>query len=289
MFALAEKDAIEQKVVEQNIIEEPVDVDAQAGLFGIMTKPAGACSDTAFIIINAGLLHRVGPLRLYVDIARCIAEYGFPSIRLDQSGKGDSDARRGIPLAEATIADVTAAAEHLKRETGATRFVVGGLCSGADDALLIASEIAGLRGLFMFDGYSPKTMRYYLRFYGSRLFSARAWLTSTRSVLGSSAATGKGTGSLRNWSTRSEMIKRYRNLVDQGIEILAIYTRGARRFYNYESQLTATLSHEQAHTLLTEQYYPDASHLFHVSRHRQEAVQGLAEWARRSFGSEPDS
>jgi len=288
MFALAGKDAIEQDAVEQIIIEEPIDVDAHAGLFGIMTRPVGVSSDTAFIFINSGLLHRVGPLRLYVDIARQMAEHGFASIRLDQSGKGDSDARPGVPLAEATIADVTAAAASLERETGAKHFVVGGLCSGADDALQIAAQISGLRGLFMFDGYAPKTLRYYLRFYGSRLFSARAWLTSTRSMLGVTAGTGKGTGNLRNWSTRAEMIELYRTLIEQGVNILAIYTRGARKFYNYESQLTATLDHAQAHTLVTERHYPDASHLFHLTKHRREAVHGFVEWATQSFGSEPD-
>ena len=282
MSAVAEKDATEHELIEQ-----PVDVDAHAGLFGILTKPTRATSDTGFIIINAGLLHRVGPFRLYVDIARRIAACGFPSIRLDQSGKGDSNARRGVPLTETTIADVTAAAAYLERETGTRRFVAGGLCSGGDDALQAASDIAGLRGLFMFDGYAPKTLRYYVRRYGPKLFSVQAWLKHLRSNSGEATAE-QDIVNLRNWATRAEMMGQYRALVEQGIKILAVFTSGSSGFYNYPSQLTATLGHANAHTLVTERYYPEACHLFPVTEHRRDVVEEFAEWADRSFDSIPD-
>ncbi len=76
-------------------------------------------------------------------------------------------------------------------------------------------------------------------------------------------------------------------MLDEGIKILAIYTSGSRSFYNYASQLTTTLGHARTRTLLTERHYPKASHLFHVTEHRREAVNGIAEWAEQSFGCAP--
>ncbi len=281
MVAISEKD-----VTQQGIIELPVDVDAHAGLFGIMTRPAQASSDTAFIFLNSGLLHRIGPFRLYVDIARHIAELGFPSIRLDQSGKGDSDALPGMPPSEAKIANVTAATALLEREAGAARFVVGGLCSGADDALQVASEIPGLSGLFLFDGYSPRTARFYLCRYGPKLLSAQAWLKRIRSISTDTVDSDQDIGNLRNWSSRSEMISKYRALLEQDIRILAVFTSGACMLYNYAFQLADSLGHERAHTLVTENFYPDATHLFPISEHRRRAVNGFAEWTERSFAND---
>ena len=288
MFALAEEDIAvceseQQQSREQRIREEPIDVDRESGLFGMLTRPTGQCRNTAFVIINSGLLHRVGPFRLYVDIARRLAESGFASIRLDQSGKGDSDARPGIRSAQAAITDVTAAARNLEQKTGASRIVVGGLCSGADDALQIAAEVPGIAGLFMFDGYAPRTLRFYLRFYGSSLLSARSMLTGIRSVLGTTGKTDRSSGNLRNWSSRTEMLDLYRTLIDREVSILSINTSGSRRYYNYVSQLASTIGSLQASSLVTERYYPEASHLFHFKEHRNKAVSNIVDWANQSF------
>ena len=276
----------EKPVTKRDVVELPVDVDMPAGLFGIMTRPAESGRDTGFIFLNAGLLHRVGPFRLYVDLARRIAESGFPSIRLDQSGKGDSDALPGTPLAEATIANVVAATAFLKRESGATRFVIGGLCSGADDSLQIALQIPGLGGLFMFDGYAPRSARYYLRRYGPKLFSIQPWLRRLRSISARTEASELDIGNLRNWTSRSEMIGQYRALLGHDIRILAVFTSGAGGYYNYASQLAGSLG--RPHGLLTESYYPDATHLFPISEHRHEVINEFTHWAERSFAGDAD-
>jgi hypothetical protein len=267
--------------VSDDVVERPIDVDPRAGLFGILTHSSHAARTTGFIIVNSGLLHRVGPFRLYVEIARRIADSGFPSIRLDQSGKGDSDSRPGVSLAAAATADVSAAAACLARETGVTRFVVGGLCSGADDALLVGSAIVGLSGLFMFDGYAPRTARYYLERFGPKLFSARAWLRRARVTVAD--VEGGNAVNLRNWGPRAQMIARYRALLGQQVRILAIFTSQANHSYNFVSQLSTTVGRSYARDLLTEHYYPEATHLFPVTEHRRNAVNGFANWAERFF------
>ncbi len=67
-------------------------------LFGILTTPdenvrvAGA---PIALILNAGIVHRIGPFRLHVDIARRLASKGYSTLRLDLSGLGDSAPRTG--------------------------------------------------------------------------------------------------------------------------------------------------------------------------------------------------
>jgi hypothetical protein len=279
----------------EKVIEQPVDIGGRGRLFGIMARPVGPVQSTGFVFLNSGLLHRVGPFRLYVDLARRIADSGFPSIRLDQSGKGDSAAAQGIPLREATVKDVTAAADHLKRETGVTSLVVGGLCSGADDALQVAAQISGLSGVFLFDGYAPRTARYFVQHFVPRLLPHRVLrkgLRTLRNRLRASsgdAVAANDAVSLRNWSTRRDMIEIYRGLVDQRIKILAMFTSQAYRQYNYVSQLTEALGRKQAHSLVTERYYPSATHLFPVTQHRRSAVTDFAEWVERSFDSREES
>jgi pimeloyl-ACP methyl ester carboxylesterase len=262
--------------------EYPVDVDPRTGLFGILTKPAHCTRKVGFIIINSGLLHRVGPFRLYVDIARNLAAEGYPSIRLDQPGKGDSDATPGVALADATVASIIATAQSLTAETGVEQFVVGGLCSGADDVLEVAGKLSGLCGLVLFDGYAPRTARYYVNRYSPKVLSLQSWLKHLGLGAERPSVSGKTT-SLRNWSARSEMIARYRTALDSEIRILAVFTSGAGRFYNYVSQLTVTLGHPQGSRLISEHYVPEATHLFPVSAHRREVIERVVRWACDEF------
>ena len=42
------------------------------------------------VLLNAGIVHRVGPNRMHVLLARALAAAGIPSLRFDMSGIGDS-------------------------------------------------------------------------------------------------------------------------------------------------------------------------------------------------------
>jgi alpha/beta superfamily hydrolase len=61
-------------------------------LIGVITEPDTPAQDNRPIIIlsNAGLIHRIGPNRIYVKLARLLAEDGYCVLRFDLSGVGDS-------------------------------------------------------------------------------------------------------------------------------------------------------------------------------------------------------
>lgn len=103
-------------------------------LVGIVTHPEAnpAAALPAVILLNSGFLHRVGPGRLYVKLARTLAARGFLVLRFDLSGIGDSrSSDEASAHDERAIAELGEAMGYLRDKFGADRFVLSGICSGA--------------------------------------------------------------------------------------------------------------------------------------------------------------
>ena len=104
-------------------------------LAGIIAAPARGYIDTArpaLIILNAGLVHRVGPNRLHVKVARCLAERGLVSVRFDFSGIGESLPRPDhMPYTLSAVLEVREVMDAITEHTGIRSFCLMGLSSGA--------------------------------------------------------------------------------------------------------------------------------------------------------------
>lgn len=123
-------------------------------LFGILTFPKdGRPTRPPIILANAGAVHRIGSNRLYVTAARAWAERGFPVLRLDIGGLGDSPAFEGMAENETyssrAVPDIGEAAAALREEFGSSGVIVGGLCSGAHASFHAALELDGIAGIVM--------------------------------------------------------------------------------------------------------------------------------------------
>ncbi|HLL20920.1 MAG TPA: hypothetical protein VK427_02265, partial [Kofleriaceae bacterium] len=112
-------------------------------LVGIVSQPPRAAA-TAITILNAGVLHRIGPHRLHVVLARRFAECGFTALRLDLGGIGDSVASSNAPtFRESAVNDTRLALSGLSER----RHVLFGVCAGADNALataLVDDRVGGI-------------------------------------------------------------------------------------------------------------------------------------------------
>ncbi|CAN5508162.1 hypothetical protein BH11MYX1_BH11MYX1_06620 [soil metagenome] len=96
----------------------------------------------AVILANAGAVYRIGPNRLYVELARTLAAAGDTLVlRADLSGLGDSQPRAGhaenAVYGDHAIADLGALAAWARRQW-AREVAVVGLCSGAYHAIKAA-------------------------------------------------------------------------------------------------------------------------------------------------------
>ncbi len=128
--------------------EEVVRFGKNRSLVGILTPPDGAPLGVGLLLLNAGIVHHVGLQRLYVELARRLAHDGIATLRFDFSGVGDSDYRTdGVPFVAAALDETRRAMSVFERETGVSRFLLAGLCSGAVIAFRTALEDERPRGV----------------------------------------------------------------------------------------------------------------------------------------------
>jgi dienelactone hydrolase len=132
------RQAIELTIGGVGIRETPLQVEQPFGsLFGILVEPVGAPTDLCVVMLNAGAIRRIGPNRMWVDIARRWAARGVPTLRLDLEGIGDADgdADRFTRLSELYMPElvdqVCAALDVLQARGVGRRFALTGLCAGA--------------------------------------------------------------------------------------------------------------------------------------------------------------
>ena len=172
--------------------EEPLCFGADGALVGILTHPCGATppSDTAVIFFNAGLVHRVGPGRLYVELARQLAAQGWTCLRFDHAGIGDSPARSDqLPAEKAAVFEAIEAMDALTRHHGCTRFVLAGMCAGTPtafraavidarvEALVLLNAVLGDRAAADEKALEEMTARKVAHSYWSdKIFRPRSWL-----------------------------------------------------------------------------------------------------------------
>lgn len=116
-------------------------------LVGVLALGDGR-ADTGLVIVVGGPQYRVGSHRQFVLMARRLAGAGFPVLRFDVRGMGDST---GEPCRFDAIADdIASAVDCLQRHVpGLARVVLCGLCDGASAALLYCQTTrdARVRGL----------------------------------------------------------------------------------------------------------------------------------------------
>lgn len=115
--------------------EHPVLFGQAKSLIGILTEPSHIRRDQpqrAVILLNPGIVHRVGPGRIYVKIARAVAEAGLSVLRFDFSGIGDSAVRQdNLPFERSAVREAQEAMDFLQAEHGIEEFILMGGCSGA--------------------------------------------------------------------------------------------------------------------------------------------------------------
>lgn len=133
--------------------ETPVLFGPDEGLFGLLSQPQSARSDAACLVLNTGVNHRIGPHRINVKTARRLASAGIPTLRFDLSGIGDSVAAQSRHAFRAqAVEDMKAAMDYLAERHGIRRFLVFGICSGAENAMALALADPRVTGMLAFDG-----------------------------------------------------------------------------------------------------------------------------------------
>jgi len=138
---------------------------------------ATAAERPTVVILNSGIIHRVGPNRVFVRLARLLAQAGHLVVRFDLSGIGDSEPRGdGLSPLDAALADIREVLDSLETTRQVRRVILIGLCSGADHSIVYGGQDPRVIGMVLIDPSVPRTRGYYMRHYRGRMFRWRSWL-----------------------------------------------------------------------------------------------------------------
>lgn len=250
------------------------------GLVGVVTHPPeGARSKVAVLLLNAGLTRHPGPFRLHVDLARTLAARGFPVLRFDQSGVGDSD----VPVRSGNDRrqhEVEAAMRLLAEQTGAMRFVLCGLCSGADDAFHVAATNPRVTGAILLDGVAYPTPGFWLRHAVPRLLNFGKVLR----YLASRRNPGPSLADFRDWPEKTEARRMLSDIVERGTRLLFVFTGGAYHYFNHRDQLAASLGRAARAPQVALEFWREYDHTFYLRKHRRVLIARVEAWMRSEFG-----
>ncbi len=265
------------------------------GLLGILTTPDDDVKIEGApiaMILNAGIVHRVGPFRLHVDLARQLASLGFSTLRIDLSGLGDSAPRRGkIEITNRAERDVSEAMDFLTEATGVDEFVLLGLCSGAFNAHQVSVNDERIVGAVFMDGIVFRTPGFYLRHYFLRFLRPRFWRNSIkrRMIQRSSSRIEEAGQSLSESEffdvsdlTPESVAGDLKKLLSRGVRMLFLYTHGYDDICS-RSQFKEMYGLEPDDGPLQVEYYPKSEHTFRLIENRKVACDRVTSWFAKQF------
>lgn len=126
-------------------------------LFGILHRPQGVMEkDVGVIFLSPGVKTRVAPHRLYNKMTESLLKLGYPVLRFDFYGLGDSEGElpeRQLADLYATVQDgryvddTLCAMDWMQERLGLDRFVLAGLCGGALTGIMAAGQDRRARGV----------------------------------------------------------------------------------------------------------------------------------------------
>jgi len=273
--------------------ERPVQFGTSTTLIGMLTEPGAAGSGRpGVLMLNSGILHRVGSCRLHVRLARALAAAGYTSLRFDYSGIGDSEPRRDtLPFEASAVAETREAMDYLAARKGLDRFVLLGLCSGADMAHETAVADARVRALVLLDAWAYRNLGYYWRHYAPRLLRPAVWANygrvrlqrlARRRVAAGTPVGGDGVEYempkyVREFPPRERIANDLRLFMSRGMQLFLLWT-GGLWVYNHRGQYAATFRRELVAGNVREEYLPDADHILTGLDHQAWVTREVVSW-----------
>ena len=259
-------------------------------LIGILCEPIDATlgrSKPAVLLSNVGVSHRVGPFRLNVHLARRLAAQGYYSLRFDFAGLGDSEASPdGGSETDRAIAEASAAMDLITVRTGIDRFVMMGLCSGADKTHIVATTDQRIVGAAFIDGYAFTTWRFNCRRLTLRLLELKRikvyikhrWKDLQRRLLRLPKPSQAYEPTVIQ-PPREQAEADLLAMAQRGVKQLHLYTISVDTVYNYADQFWHMYPALRPHraSIISERY-PQVDHTLSIVAMQKIIVERLCTW-----------
>jgi pimeloyl-ACP methyl ester carboxylesterase len=263
-------------------------------IFGVLTEPAAEEVNENYptvVLVNAGLLGRIGPFRLHVIIARRLAKLGLKTVRLDLSGIGESGRHRdNRPRLDQHLSDIREALDYLENQEAGQKFVIMGICTGADNAHRAMLDDERVVGAVCVDGYAYPTRKYYVNYYLAKAMSLRSWVNLIKRVLRRSEnrsrseyATSQDDELRYRWSLppKDKTNADFQDFIGRGVKLLCVYTSSWP--YNYTGQLADAFSSVEFGDTISAVYLPNATHTFKVEEDRNALIEAFIPWVTSNW------
>lgn len=259
-------------------------------LASVVSIPEGFdSSKPAIIILNSGVMHHIGACRLSVKVARALAQNGSLALRFDFSGIGDSTPRSGaLSFEESAPLEVIEVMNYLQKSKGIDKFILFGLCSGADAAYETALKDERVCGICQIDPYTYSTKKSLAYHWGSRIFSLSHWRLYVKYRLNK---IGKGTVAtvedsledlpsyVREFPPREQIGSGLQKLIDRGMHLSVIFT--SCQNYYYHDQFVQSMSEVNFKGLIKSHFYPGCQHIITEPHYQKKAVEDIVSWSHK--------
>lgn len=254
-------------------------------------------SRPCIVFLNSGLVSQAGPARLYVELARALAQQGFNSLRFDLSGIGDSDKHRdNRPYQEQIAGDIKAALDLVEEKQGNTRFILLGICTGADNAHKTAVNDPRVTGIVLMDGYAYKTAGFYRRHYLKKLSNPvhfLPWLKRTLSAqamkLNPASSELKTLQALEKedyyWSVppKNKTLKELKLLIARNVEQLHIFSGEWSWCYNHKKQFANMYRSIDFKNTAQSIFFAQSDHTYTLLDDRIKLIKTVTDWTEHNF------
>lgn len=258
-------------------MEEIIDIGGNR--FGLLTRAQGSARPECVVLFNAGLIHRSGPQRFHVDLARRLSASGYDVFRFDLPGVGDAamDGATSPRLAAARVFDL------LQSTIDARSFIVGGICSAADLGWRMAVADPRVVGLLLID---PLAVQGWWRRVGKLWMAMRSplheWpakiLRAFRRVQREQEEPEIVAGDYRDWPSEDEFRQQAKALLERGVRILALYTGGVAGYLLHPKQIEQTFGDMSGYDHLRVEFRPELDHVLYAAGDRRSVVDLIDGW-----------
>jgi pimeloyl-ACP methyl ester carboxylesterase len=277
-------------------------------LVGVVTEPPETTQARrlpAFIILNSGIVHRVGLNRLHVKLARNLAAMGFAVMRFDFSGIGDSQVRTdNLPFFKSALDETREAMDFLVTTRGIARFILIGICSSAAVSLRIAATEPRVVGAvpINFRGYfqalnqdanahlrNRVLLRHYWRIAFSSSFRGKNWLKAItgkvdyRNLIRAISAQARNLLSSRRGRAPTGVnpfVSDLRLLAERGARVLLIHAEGDEGLDYVKMFLGNTDQQSEASAMFKVEIVPGANHTFTLLWSQERLLKLVRDWAQ---------
>ncbi|MFO1217393.1 MAG: alpha/beta fold hydrolase [Burkholderiaceae bacterium] len=260
-------------------------------LVSVLTEPSQPRKSVAVILLNAGVVHRIGPHRIGVKLARHLANRGYTVVRFDASGVGDSrPSRDSASFKEQATLDVRAVMDYVQREHGLNSVALFGICAGAANAYQAALVDDRVTGLFMLDGYSFPTLKsrwiqYVVRV--RKIAPMRLPVTALRHARHAFSAIWRRSeeaddaapvAEAPSQPTREQFARGVQTLVDRGVRLAALYSGSVFSEYVYPQQMRDAFKSYRFVKQIICYYEPGIDHLVTPLVAQRRLVEIIGDW-----------